>query len=785
MKTRKIYICQVCGKESLDPDDILLCEAQHMGLTSLEEYQEWSELQKAAEQAGYRRGIISNPETRQAFDKACKALADFETAHNMNTDLKPRSMSAIEILNRWAAYSKFDPNQTRFNLMSDEYTYHRCNEQLVKFMEYDPSGALGVIYARGTFEKALADKRVKVIDIVKHPDAINDELEMWRIFNSPDIELVQQELLNGINKLVLQITGSKMLGKRDLDAERKALLSSVDAVVEQLQKCRVDLFLKGGKIKPIKKFSTHIHVFERLADCLLALEATSDGMYLCYINNHGTADGYFGFFIKSNGNILAINERIDEAYPGQHKNSRNGRWSEDKKFDLFPYAHIFQFAEHDYKGYASKHMINKEQLAFMALSPDAYMPLILAMILLNNRYTGFETKDLPIKYLDSMFSVNLALETPGTTALVVPDNSKLAVINRELTLDINTDVVISGAYAARVSDKSRHYTETGSFPIEPSIFVKLYGDGWKLQPENLLEANQHLKMLPGPGDDPEDLDTTPNCEFVGTDKRMEVIAYMNARKQLAEYIRDRMFEEYVNFGGREAVSEWWNKLIQDNKDMLMRLCVEKKSAVDSGAEKNTGSAEWINSNKTPLRFLDFSHETKGRIESYGWFYKERYPFNKPHGIDRYGREDGQYLCPITGNIASIFFMFRFANWKELEACFGADNIPKLIKGWQTQRTGYGNHLLDATDAVADIGTVFEEYEIRQNKRLWTRRDWEKYFNRNWKRREAEVPADCLLKSSMFEFRFAIGFSKRGLNQLVKQVLAEEEAQKAAENKGQD
>ncbi len=36
-----------------------------------------------------------------------------------------------------------------------------------------------------------------------------------------------------------------------------------------------------------------------MADCLLSIENSPDAMYLCYINQYGTADGYFAFVIKA------------------------------------------------------------------------------------------------------------------------------------------------------------------------------------------------------------------------------------------------------------------------------------------------------------------------------------------------------------------------------------------------------------------------------------------------------------------------------------------------------
>jgi len=672
-------------------------------------------------------------------------------------------ITPIEILKKWTDYSHYDPEQKKFNILSTEYVYHKCNDNIARFMEYEPTGILGIIYAKNCFEKLLEDSRIKAIDIVKNRDALKEEFEMWDIFNSADVKAAEKELLDNISNLISQIVGNKMLGERDLEAEKKALFSSVDAVVEELDKCNVDLFLRGGPIGKITKFDTHIHVFERLAECLLAIEAANDGIYLCYINSGGTSDGYFGFFIKSNGNILFINERVNEAYQGQHKNSRNGRWSEEKKYNLFPYNYIFDFEEHDYKGYASKHLIDVEQLAFFNLKPKAYMPLVLAMVLLNTKYQNADTSKMPIKYVDSLLSVNLAIPTPGIEALMVPENSAIVAVNRSLELQMDTESIMNGEYAKRFSDKNRHYSERGSFPTEPNIFVELYGEGFKIDTQHLLEANKHLKCLPESTEVTKDM--TPNAEFVGTQARMEVVAYSDVRIQLAEYIRDKMLEEYLAFGGKTGVTEWYDNLLQASKDHILSLCVQKYNAVQEGTEKTVKSFEWRNVAGTPLRFIDFDMDCKGYPVS---SYIRVLPFNPPHARDKWGREDGRYVCPITGNLASMFFVFRFNDWSEIAKVFGEENIPKIVKGWKSDKTGhrgYGNSILDATDAVSRVGTVFENNEIRWNRRLWDSRRWRNSLG--WENRDVEPPKTLLPQDPYFSFDFAVGFSKRGFKTILK------------------
>ena len=50
-------------------------------------------------------------------------------------------MTPYDILNRWAAYSEYTPNETKaLNMLSSQYPAYRSCEQLQKIREFDPNG---------------------------------------------------------------------------------------------------------------------------------------------------------------------------------------------------------------------------------------------------------------------------------------------------------------------------------------------------------------------------------------------------------------------------------------------------------------------------------------------------------------------------------------------------------------------------------------------------------------------------------------------------------------------
>lgn len=678
-------------------------------------------------------------------------------------------MEALEILKAWLKYTDYDPDRKSFYLGSVESSYHSCNKTISQFMPYNPTGEIAVLYAKQQFQKIMADKRVNAFDVISKPELLNTHIDMWKLLSSDDVTVIERTVLDDINSLLEQVVPAKMLGVRDLDGEYRALMGAITAVVEALHKCNVELFLRGGPIGRISNFSTHIHVFNQLAECLLALENSPDGMYLCYLKDFNSPDGYFGFFLKSNGTILSINERINEEYPGEHKKHRNNRYTEAKQYDLFPYDFIFSYDQggYDYKGYAKSHVIDEEKLAFFQLTPSAYLPLVIAMTLLRNKYTNSDLKDLPIMYVDSLQPVNARFPIPGTQALIVPDNSMIATLNRELEIPISTDDIIHGTRGDLLPQRPpRIYDDTLEPHLnykkqEENIFIEKYGEGFEIDPAQLLESNRHLKRIGGPK---LSVSATPNAEFVGSAERMVKIAYMNGRRQLAEFIRDKMFQEYLSVGGGPGIKKWWNQILPSAKNKVLALCVERYLSGDNatpiGQERYTIQMD-LDAKERPYH---------GRVDPY--------PFNSWSVYRASGNVNlSNPLCCITGQKASHYFFFRIDTYEQLCALVGGEQVPDILVGYK--RAGhriFGNDNIQATDPMTGLGTPFEDEEYRHNRRLWSKDTWENYYLHHPEERIPDkpfwesVPEGALTYHSTVDFGFAIALSKRGLAKLLKGEL---------------
>ena len=405
-------------------------------------------------------------------------------------------------------------------------------------------------------------------------------------------------------------------------------------------------------------------------------------------------------------------------------------------------------------------MIDEEQLQFFHLSPEAYMPLIIAMVMLVARYTGLSGNSLGLKQTltDSMMECNLREPLPGKEqALAVPEHSAIVAAHEQAQFEMSAEDIKSPSFGKKFASRTpgKTYKETGAFggTEDAELFISLYGDGFKLDTSSLLKANQdsHLQ-LPG--------DASPDAEFVGSKDRLEMLAYARGREQLAEYIRGQMLLEYQSFGGKTAVMEWYSKALLSQKEEIMQLlglavtryphCSSKDLRIAIGGEPNH-------------IYLT--------------------PFNQTIG-DRYNQK---VLCPVTGNRCSIFFVVTPRNWKQIATLTGGeDTIPKILRGWKEEGHSIsGNTFLNMTDAVTGVGTPFEHIEGHLNKRYWTKSLWHDYYFRNaaiykdWATREPEMPVQAV--SPLADFTFVVGFSKIGFRKtfnatidLCRQILGEDE-----------
>lgn len=666
---------------------------------------------------------------------------------------------AEEILQKWLEFSNYDLVQTHFHLFSSEWKMHEATKRMERICQFDPSCTVAALYAKAVFLDICKDTNISVFELFETPEIVDEARDMWTLFHSRELQEIEDALVDRIDGLVRQIVPTAQIGTRDMNAERGVLLNSIATVTEELIRCRTDVFSAGGPIGDITRFDTSIRVFPRLSDCVLTLEKAEDGLYVCFIRNEDTADAFFGFFVKSGGTLVAVDERIPEQYPGEHNNARNARHSDEKQYNLFPYDKLVSYGDYDYTGHSTTHEIDTTDLAIFDLGADAYMPLLFSMVLLAGKLKGFSPKPSECLMFDTILPVNLA-DVPSE-ALVRLSESAIAQTHKEWHTTLTSEDVRSGALRARfkMSEPKDLELSAGSFATVDGLqkalseqeklknscdlFVSLYGDGF--QPNLDAALLRVVPELPGAaavGSNP--MVAKPQLEYVGTAEEMEKNIYTEGRRQLAEYIRDRMFEELRAFGGREAVNKWFEQAILDSRERLIRLCMETEKQepyVTARDGKSFFGKKTKLCDMEQFRTADKAKDCLRGVMS---------PFNE-HPIQKNTRAYPDYsvrLCPNTGAKATIFFHFTPSDWLELQELLGP--LPKILLGWDSYgHQTAGNSLLYCTDAVTGVGTPFEYYEQTRNTR---------YVSGNhWSPPEDGTHALC----PRTKFDFCIAFSKRG------------------------
>ena len=223
------------------------------------------------------------------------------------------------------------------------------------------------------------------------------------------------------------------------------------------------------------------------------------------------------------------------------------------------------------------------------------------------------------------------------------------------------------------------------------------------------------------------------AEFIGTYSKMREQAYMDARKQFATYCRKQIASRYLEVGGMKFFNDWFR--------IALRLHVNdvKNAAVRKYTSGTRNGFDYCSQSTDP----DFMYSIRVDIDDYGPS-ADIYMCNR-----KYDNYDA-FVCPITGNVANVWFKFRIRSANDLKELLGTDDcIPELLKMFKSDRDYHTNNLLSPHDALAVVGAPIEDYM--------------------WNSDEMKAVRKQLNESDYDNHRLecCIGFSKRGLNKLIK------------------
>lgn len=630
-------------------------------------------------------------------------------------------MNALDILNKWFEITDYNPDKKTFNLLNmDDYEIHKINKFIVKICnEYDNEGLIPLIYVKYFADKYFKNLKISVLDILQNNyDDIKALQSFYDDLNSDEIKEIENNFSNTLKALSASVCSKKYLDNN----QDNSYIDSLGYVIDNITKLNVDIFKKGGVIQPFTRISKSVHHFDSLANCLLSIEHAEDGMYLCYISSEISVDGYFGYFIKNNGNIFSVNERLDEKYIGQHYNLRNNRYTEEKVYELFPYE-IVDFSGEDYKGYATSSLIDDEKLSFENISTACRYCIILTMYLLSKKYVG-KTLSGDEVYVNSLLKQNVKAIENGNS-LVLYNNSDIVKFHHAFTFNVDEKKFMSG-------ELCKQYHKNGNyFQNINQIMVDTYGNDFDFQEayKDIL-VNDKTKMLT---DSSFNHDIKLNNEFIGNKDKFELQAFYELRKKLAVHIKTKMLDDYKAFGGKKALEKWWYEVLTGNMDKIKSICKDVYNDAENGVfAYDLGDFGVTKNHKTELRLIYKKNYDEIIDNDIRLSYFSCVKLNE---IENPNARNLKWLDRDDNKRCEYFFIFQPHNWKWIEETFNIE-VPNFIKGWWSSNFAspyVGNSSLDVVDPVDGIDSIINTRNIQYN----------------------------------FSFNFFIGFSKNHMKKILK------------------
>ena len=645
-------------------------------------------------------------------------------------------MNKIELLNYWLNLTKFDENQTSFNIFSNDWEFNSKNKNLITFFnEWDQTGTIPILYTKFLFNNIVKTKSFTIFDLLENKiENINEFKNLYHQFNSDEFKEIEKNFIEIFESILAQLNAKKLIGNLDTNI----LLSCATNILEEVLKLKVDIYKKGSIVKPFTNFSNQIFVFETLSQCLLTLENSPDGVYLCYISKDNSPDGYFGFYIKNNGNLFSINERLEERYIGQNKSKRNHRYTEDKAYELFPYE-IFDFQGEDSKGYATEHKIDKTKLTFDFIDVKSLMNIIIMFYLLNVKYSNKMVEGEEV-YVNSLFDINVRTAINLNKNELVPYSNSSALVKQHKNFEIKFDkqsYLNCSLFNKFNRNSGKKYNEYCLFQNINQGMVEKFGQDFDIESslKDIFETDRTKLLLDsdvGSEIKVKD-DYVFNNEFIGNRNQLELQAFFMSRKKLAKHIIDKQLESFRKFGGLEKLKEWYENLLISNLKTIKTKCVE----VYKNKEAGKINVHCGINNEHEINFSWVKYSNLDEKDNYYMLASSK--LNNINHIKYPSTWGDKIQNKDLDNQKESFHVFKFTmiNLKHLEEFFKI-SFPDFCEGYYCPNQSFkpytGNSILDVVDPVDELYSIL-----------------------NYKNN----------KETFFNFDFCIGFSKSNFNKMLK------------------
>ena len=546
---------------------------------------------------------------------------------------------------------------------------------------FDETNELTVVYLAMIVQWQIDHTSCPMVDVLVDSKTIAKYRKCVALAGSEEVQSIRGKIIKKVAEAVNATSKQKWIGTTE--AIGKVVDDAIAALFDEFRHLRLEIYQKSGQpVGTLTTTSLSVQSSNSLAECLLRLEKSPDGIYVCFISNPGTLDGWFGFFVKSNGNLFSYNERINEAYIGQHGNMRNGRYAEGKAYGLFPYELVKFSEETDYKGYSKEISIGDELKLVSGNNYSVLIRMLLAMGVIAQKHNGrtLEGEEVIVNSLLPNNLAQLTCEESKTTALVEWRGSPLVELTASKAVpDFEEDKVLKGVY-----DKDFNDMDGASFCGVNKDMVDAYGEGFSIDRSKVLSSDSSRRLIG---------DGTSEQEFIGSHERLRLQAYYEVRKQLANHIGKKMEDDYKAFGGADGLWDWFAARLKERMPKVLECCLKAYDALDE--ESKSGIVKigkgWKQTNSPSETFSCCESPIVVRASRKVIYNKHRMSESK----------DGHYICPITGAQASVWFSFEFNNYLQVEDFLGIP-LPKFCTGWHSNGLYNGNSILRVCDPVGNL-----------------------------------------------------------------------------------
>lgn len=474
-------------------------------------------------------------------------------------------------------------------------------------------------------------------------------------------------------------TVSRLAAKPNLlgNADFRKAFRHVPEIVKETERLNFHPLLTSSSPLAEVEIRNKIRVYPSMGECLLDVETRPDGLYLCCVTPEDSCDSFFAFVYKSAGNVLSVDDQVEEAYIGQHKveRQRNARYVERKAYEIFPYGWMFDFSNPDSKGVPTDWKL-KGEFTLADLPPEELFPVAVSLLLVLKKYKG-KALSGEEKFLSSYLIGGAAESFIETKALVVNKDSALSV-HAAAKVELSRDEIFADCEGEGETDNFYSWWKPGVV----NYLKRLWCDA------SILSA------FPEKADCSALINNKENVELLASFETLRQNGLFKMRECAAAAIQKKIDDYFASRDFGNAGVREWRKLVLERKDVVL---------------SKLNGADFVRSKDKKGVMLGYFE--RGKVERY--YDRAWYPFNDTElfKVDRSTSYNRVYLFDELGPCRYIW-TFLPHDWREACAFVGAseDSLPKELKGWtETCNSVRGNPILSMTDAMEKLQNGYMEW----------------------------------------------------------------------------